>query len=176
MFWTAVRSCVGVSLVRKKAKSLLWALECALNICIVCIRLIMHARVVPRGTGPVWKISNSWHKAKTGRTDYRLWLLLLYNINVTSSGSWLVYLPWPFWLHNPVIGQNNTGRKHRTPSNQFDGFLFSMFRHVGACSYMLIHTLRSYFSLFTHKILWSVRIIRAVKHRRLFNQFDDVLH
>ena len=69
MFWTAVRSCIGVSSVRKKAKSLLWAFKCALNICIVCIRLIMHARVVPRGTGPVWKISNSWHKAKTGRTD-----------------------------------------------------------------------------------------------------------
>ena len=33
--------------------------KCALNICIVCIKLIMHARVVPRGTGPVWKISNS---------------------------------------------------------------------------------------------------------------------
>ena len=35
---------------------------CSKHLCIVCIKLIMHVRVVPRGTGPVWKILNSWHE------------------------------------------------------------------------------------------------------------------
>ena len=45
----------------------------------------MHARLVPRGTGPVWKISNSKGKAKTGLHGLPIVNLRIKNLKMISQ-------------------------------------------------------------------------------------------